>query len=111
MISYRDRFSGIGFVFSSSDPYCGIDLDNCIDDGKVKAWAETIVEKLKAVSYGEVSPSGNGIKFWTRATLRAEMKHKVYIDEPASVTVNHLWVGRTRLTCAGVISSINQRNQ
>ena len=83
-IEHRDLFSGVGFVFSADDPYCGIDLDDCLDDnGKVKAWAEPIVERLKTVSYAEVSPSGNGIKFWTRATLPPEAKHKAYIVKDA----------------------------
>jgi len=78
--NHRDAFSGIGFVFSVDDPYCGIDLDNCLDThGKLKAWAEPIVDKLKPFAYGEVSPSGKGIKFWTRATLPEGIKHKVYI--------------------------------
>ena len=72
----------IGFVFDKADPYCGIDLDNCLDENaQVKNWAKTIVNKLKPVAYGEVSPSGNGIKFWTRAKLPASAKHKVYLDE------------------------------
>ena len=40
-IDHRDQFSGIGFVFSADDPYCGIDLDDCLDDNsQVKAWNE-----------------------------------------------------------------------
>ena len=67
-------FSGIGYVFSEDDPYCGIDIDDCLDDQEnLKAWAEPIVKRLKAVAYGEVSPSGNGIKFWTKAKLPDSM--------------------------------------
>ena len=79
---HKAEIAGIGFVFTSSDPYCGIDLDHCIDEhGKVKAWANPIIEKLKAVAYGEVSPSGGGIKFWTKAYLPKLTKHKIYINE------------------------------
>ena len=74
--------AGIGYVFNPEDPLSGVDLDNCIDEnGKLKPWAVPIVEKLKLVSYGEVSPSRLGIKFWTQARLPENVKHKVYITE------------------------------
>ena len=93
--SHRDRFSGIGFVFSENDPYCGIDLDNCLDDnGKVKAWAEPIIERLKPVAYGEVSPSSKGIKFWTRAVLPENAKHKAYIDTETGEAIEVYYRGR-----------------
>ena len=70
VVVHQHRFDGIGFVFTPDDPFCGIDLDNCIDQHrKLKSWAVPIVERLKKVSYGEVSPSKTGIKFWTRAKL------------------------------------------
>ena len=80
-IKHKERFDGIGFVFTENDAYTGIDLDNCLKNGNQKGWAKPIIEKLKVVSYGEVSPSGNGIKFWTRAKLPTLAKHKVYINE------------------------------
>ena len=81
---HLDNFSGIGFVFSADDPYCGIDLDHCLDaQDKLKDWAKPIVDRIKGVGYGERSPSGKGIKFWTRATLPPEAKHKAYIVEGA----------------------------
>ena len=95
VIKHHQRFTGIGFVFSSSDPYCGIDLDNCIDSQhKLKAWAVPIVEKLKPVTYAEVSPSGYGIKFWTRAALRHDVKHKVYINESTDEAIEIYDKGR-----------------
>lgn len=70
VVAHQHRFDGIGFVFTPDDPLCGIDLDNCLDEHrKLKTWAVPIVDRLKHVSYGEVSPSGGGIKFWTRAKL------------------------------------------
>jgi hypothetical protein len=61
-------FDGIGFMFSSDDPYFGVDLDRCLENGKVLEWAAKYLERLKA-TYGEVSPSGTGIKFIGRGKL------------------------------------------
>src|SRR5262245_53738802 len=36
--------SGVGYVFAADDPYCGIDLDKCIDeDGNLAEWAAETV--------------------------------------------------------------------
>ena len=59
---------GIGFVFSAADPYCGIDLDDCLNgDGQPVAEAQEIIALLNG--YAEVSPSGRGIKIWVRGSL------------------------------------------
>ncbi|MGO9019177.1 MAG: hypothetical protein ACLQVJ_12605 [Syntrophobacteraceae bacterium] len=52
---------GIGFVFSESDPYTGIDLDSCInpDTGELESWARRWVDLLQ--SYTEITPSGKGL--------------------------------------------------
>ena len=81
---HLDDFSGIGFVFSEDDPYCGIDFDDCLDaQDKVKDWAKPIMDRFKSVAYRERSPGGKGGKIWTRATLPPEAKHKVYIVKGA----------------------------
>ena len=43
-----------GFVFTASDPYAGIDLDDCRDPetGEIASWAQQIVDALE--SYTEV---------------------------------------------------------
>lgn len=57
-----------GIAFAIGEPYTGIDLDNCFDDsGNLRQWAWPIVARLDGVSYAEISPSGNGIKFITKA--------------------------------------------
>lgn len=53
--------AGIGFVFSPDDPFCGVDLDGCIDDdGDIVPAAREVIDLLN--SYTEVSPSGRGVK-------------------------------------------------
>jgi len=50
--------AGIGFFFSDSDPYTGIDLDDCVENLKLNSQASAKIEKLN--SYTEFSPSWNG---------------------------------------------------
>lgn len=68
-----DSKSGIGFVFHQDDPYCGVDLDDCLENGELKPWATEIVRRMGG-TYGEISPSGTGIKFWVRASIPAAKK-------------------------------------
>lgn len=57
----------VAFVFQDSDPYVGFDLDNCLDEkGQLRSWAMPIAMKLSTAGYGEISPSGTGIKFILR---------------------------------------------
>jgi putative DNA primase/helicase len=56
----KDEYAGLGFVFSSADPYTGIDMDRCVDeDGKIALWA---LEKARYFnSYTELSATGTGL--------------------------------------------------
>ena len=60
-------YDGIGFVFSEVDPFAGIDLDHCVNDGMVKPWAQQIIDRLD--SYTELSPSGTGIHIIIKASV------------------------------------------
>lgn len=86
-------YEGIGYVFSPDDPYTGIDLDDCIVEGRVLPWAEQLLLALN--SYSEVSPSGTGIKVWVegktpgsarprKAKIPAEI---IPADAPGSIEI------------------------
>lgn len=66
-------FDGVGFVFSPDDPFTGIDLDDCRDDGgAIAEWAADIVESMN--SYTEISPSGHGLKIWVEGSVPSAVK-------------------------------------
>jgi putative DNA primase/helicase len=51
------KADGIGFVFTTEDPFCGIGLDKCRSRrGSIDAHCLELVRKLH--SYTELSPSG-----------------------------------------------------
>ena len=76
-----DRYSGIGFVFSGEDPYCGIDFDACRDPGTgaIDEWAKDWIKKLD--SYSEISPSKTGVKVWIKGKLPFESGKKVLLPQ------------------------------
>ena len=61
-------FDGPGIVLGDlgdGEHLCGIDLDSCLnDDGAIADWAKPFSACLP--TYGEVSPSGRGLKFFFR---------------------------------------------
>jgi primase-polymerase (primpol)-like protein len=69
----RFRLDGIGFVFTSMDPFTGVDLDHCrarngqTSRGDLEPWAAEIVERLN--SYTEWSASGEGLHILVKGAL------------------------------------------
>jgi primase-polymerase (primpol)-like protein len=71
------RYDGIGFVFSSGDPFAGIDLDKCRDPetGVLEEWAEKTVKDFDG--YAEVSPSGTGVHIIVRGKAPNKKRGRV----------------------------------
>jgi putative DNA primase/helicase len=70
--------AGLGFVFSSADPYTGIDLDDCVDaDGEIELWALEIVRYFD--SYTELSASGSGLHIIVRGDVPNRRKGEVEV--------------------------------
>jgi putative DNA primase/helicase len=68
------RFDGVGFVFSTADPYTGIDLDHCRDPetGEIDREAQEIIDALDG--YTEISPSGRGVHIIVRGKVEKGRK-------------------------------------
>jgi putative DNA primase/helicase len=84
----KSDLSGIGFVFSPDDPYCGVDLDDCIDlsTDSIKLWAKHFIEQLE--SYSEISPSGTGVKVFLKANKPGSRCRKRYFDGEVEIYDN-----------------------
>jgi hypothetical protein len=79
------RCQGVGYVFSPADPFAGIDLDGCLEaDGAVKSWAQPIIAAF-ADGYMETSPSGKGVKIFTKAHLDGPGRRAAYQDGAVEV--------------------------
>jgi len=74
-------FDGIGITIDGSDDFQGIDLDDCIIDGELNRDATEVLGRIDG--YAEISPSGKGIKLFTRSNLAISGKKgniEVYRD-------------------------------
>jgi putative DNA primase/helicase len=71
-------YAGLGFVFSSADPYTGIDLDDCVDaTGEIALWALEIVRYFD--SYTELSATGSGLHVIVRGNAPNRRKGDVEV--------------------------------
>jgi putative DNA primase/helicase len=87
----RGEYAGLGFVFSSGDPYTGIDLDNCVDEnGKIADWTLEIARYLD--SYTELSATGSGLHIIVRGDVPNRRKGdlEVYSSKRFFTVTGHL---------------------
>jgi putative DNA primase/helicase len=75
----RRACDGVGFVFSSGDPYTGIDLDNCVDaqTSEIAPWALEIVRYFDG--YTELSATGTGLHIIVRGDLPNRRKDAIEV--------------------------------
>lgn len=61
------RHAGVGYVFSKTDGFVGIDLDSCRckSTGVIAPWAQKWIDKYQ--TYTEISPSETGVKLWLKS--------------------------------------------
>lgn len=69
--------TGIGFVFSGTE-FVAVDLDDCLQDGKIEPWAQEIMNALS--TYTEVSQSRTGLHFIAKGKLPAGSRRKGKVE-------------------------------
>ncbi|MDY3811006.1 hypothetical protein [Desulfovibrio porci] len=67
--------SGVGIVLTRELGLMGVDLDNAIENGTLKVWARDLL--LRTSTYTEFSPSGCGLRMFTKGTLPPEAPKRV----------------------------------
>lgn len=102
---HKCRFDGLGFFVSREkdaklDIYA-VDLDDCVKDGQVDAWAKDVLSRLD--SYSEISPSGTGVHVFVKGMLpdgakntNDQMKDKNRIE--VFTDKHHITITGNRLT-------------
>ena len=75
-------FDGVGFVFTGADDLVGIDIDDCvtISTAEISQFAQNILAGVQG--YAEISPSGTGLKIFTRADLQ-----KAHVDHDKGLEI------------------------
>lgn len=73
--------AGVGFVLTADDGVTGIDIDHCTTpDGTIAGWADSLIRSLSMAGYVERSPSGTGIRAFTKEPLPPEYAAGGYPD-------------------------------
>jgi putative DNA primase/helicase len=76
-------YDGLGFVFSSADPFTGIDLDGVRDpeSGELEDWARTAVDRFDG--YAEISPSGEGVHIYVKGRVASRKNSAIEVYSAA----------------------------
>lgn len=91
-------YDGIGVVIDGSGDFQGIDIDDCVANGQLNDTAQELLDNVDG--YAETSPSGNGIKLFTRSNLAISGKKgdiEVYKDGRYFTVTGHRLNGHDAL--------------
>lgn len=105
------RYEGVGFVFAADDPFCGVDLDDCIDPatGELKVWGQQFVDQID--SYCETSPSGTGVKVILQGRKPGPRCKKAFEDGEIEMYDHDRFFTVTGRHLAGTPSTTNPRQE
>jgi hypothetical protein len=88
-----ESFAGVGYFFSADDPYCGVDLDACLDEhGQPQPWAAEIIQRFQD-TYRALSMSNRGVHVICRAELAGKGRNFYVKDAPPDASGKRAQVG------------------
>lgn len=73
--AYLDGYDGLGYILVEEDNIVAIDLDNCINKGKLNPFAGEKIEKIDG-SYMELSQSKKGIYIFIKGPISKNLNLK-----------------------------------
>lgn len=115
--AHPEQYAGIGYCTTEQTLFVGVDLDHCVTDGVIAAWAQEVVDQL--ASYTEISPSGRGLRIMVAGHVPNDWNnHEVGIEVYGGNTARFLTITGTHVAgtpsevCtppAGSLESLEQR--
>jgi putative DNA primase/helicase len=89
------RYSGMGFMFTEKDQFCGIDYDHIIDTDTGEWDSEILEEIIGLGSYAEISPSNEGVHVLVKGSVpgtkhRSGCREMYDKNRYFTVTGNHI---------------------
>lgn len=70
----KEKVDGIGFMLPEDESITMIDLDHCINNGKLNEFAENVMSRFKD-TYAEISQSGEGIHIFVKGKVQKSIKN------------------------------------
>jgi hypothetical protein len=90
----KGGFDGVGLTFNGSNDIHGIDVDDCVVDGELNSDAKALLFSVNG--YAEISPTGTGIKLFTKTNLTGSQTTKgfeVYTNGRYFTVTGHVLAG------------------
>jgi putative DNA primase/helicase len=105
--AHPGEIDGIGFELT--DPFAGVDLDDCRDPitGKVTPWAQRFIDK--PASYAEVSPSNTGVKVYVKGRKPGDRSTTQYKDGKVEIYDGDKFFAVTGHHLEGTPSTVEER--
>ena len=106
VVSASPNYSGIGFVFSGSDPFSFIDLDHT-EDALVISRQQEIFKNF--ASYSELSPSGQGLHIIVKGNVpqgRRRNSIEVYSNERYATFTGNVYLNEPIRECQAELTQL-----